>query len=169
MLTREQQEAGWLLRCGWAPYSRAGRTFCATCAVAVCVIPSPKMASKPFTEWITMLFFGADLLFCHSLVLNVLDFQGLAVCDPINLSDVTERNQLCSCEEAGEAWPAPHLAMDTAWLCIAECFSWSWWRLQQGIICGAVSMVFFLPQPFRAFWSQQTASGVKCVTVLWGT
>lgn len=88
---------------GWAPYSRAGRTFCATCSVAVCVISFPKMASRPFTEWIMMLFFGADLLFCHSLVLNVLDFQGLAVCDPINLSDVTERNRLCSCEEAGEA------------------------------------------------------------------
>lgn len=96
-------EAGWLLRCGWAPHSSAGRTFCATRTVAVCVIPSPKMASKPFTECIMMLFFGANLLFCHSLVLNVSDFQGLAVCDPINLSNVTERNQLCSCEEAGEA------------------------------------------------------------------
>lgn len=85
-------EGGWLLRCGWAPHSIAGRAFCATCAVAVCVVPSPKVASRPITEWITTLFFGANLLFCHSLVLNVSDFQGLALCDPINLSDVTERS-----------------------------------------------------------------------------
>lgn len=47
-------------------------------------------------------FFGADLLFCRSLVLNVSDFQGLAVCDPINLSDETERNQFISCEKLGK-------------------------------------------------------------------
>lgn len=71
------------------------------------------------------LFFGADLLFCSTSVLNVLGFQGLAVCDPINLSDMTERNQFSSCEEAGEALTAPHLALDTASLHIAECFSCS--------------------------------------------
>lgn len=38
---------GWLLTCSWAPHSSADRTFCATCIVAVCVIPSPKMASNP--------------------------------------------------------------------------------------------------------------------------
>lgn len=117
----------------------------------LCVIPSPKMASKPFAEQIMTLVFGADLLFCSTLVLNVLDFQGLAVCGPVNLSDVTERNQFSSWEEAGEALRAPHLALDTASLCIPECFSCSWCRLQQGIICGAVSMVFFLPQLLELF------------------
>lgn len=48
------------------------------------------------------LLFGADLLFCCSLVLNVSDFQGPAVCDPINPSDETERNQFSSCAEVGE-------------------------------------------------------------------
>lgn len=73
------------------------------------------------------LFFGADLLFCSTSVLNVLGFQGLAVCvcDPVNLSDVTERNQFSSCEEAGEALTAPHLALDIASLHIAKCFSCS--------------------------------------------